>query len=288
VIIWSIAESKLFLNIYKYIFSTIGIAFLVQGVSLAFFSRKPTSGQYHLAVFKIESSAEKPASRMIYRYVFGERLVQKNQQMLTDVNKAVDLFVSKSRGVLLTSKKVEFSEESLIGPQGTALAASYTVKIEMQYRSAEDFYTDFNFAQKLGVISGEKVTEFLSEKDENDMLAEVKDRTSQHVQKQLDIYKQKIGLREVDMSFCEALLRPPGFGSGGGASEGLSGGLSSTERSPAEKEKLPSASKFMVPLNRFVVQNRKPDPNLDIHLPLYWPSVIYEEPQTREVCLTKT
>ncbi len=277
----------MFLNIYKYIFSTIGIAFLAQGVSLAFFSRKPASGQYHLAVFKIESSAEKPASRMIYRYVFGERLVQKNQQMLTDVNKAVDLFVSKSRGVLLTSKKGEFSEESLIGPQGTALAASYTVNIEMQYRSAEDFYTDFNFAQKLGVISGEKVTEFLSEKDENDMLAEVEDRTIQHLQKQLDIYKQKFGLLEVDMSFCEAAARrtevhvPPGEPS-------VSGGLSSTERSPAEKEKLPSASKFMVPLSRFVVQNRKPDPNLDIHLPLYWPSVIYAEPQTREVCLTKS
>jgi hypothetical protein len=180
--------------------------------------------------------------------------------------------------------QIGFSEESLIGPQGTALAASYTVTIEMQYSRAQDFYTDFNFAQKLGVISGEKVSEFLSEKDKNDMLAEVEDRTSQHLRKQLDIYKQKFALREVDMSFCEAWLRPSGFGSGGG--EELSGGLSSTERSPAEKEKLPSASKFMVPLNRFVVQNRKPDPNLDIHLPLYWPSVIYAEPQTREVCLT--
>ena len=266
-IIWSSAESKLFLNISKYIFSTIGIAFFAQIVSFAFFSHKPASGQYHLAVFKIESSAEKPASRMIYRYVFGERLVQKNQQMLTDVNKAVDLFVSKSRGVLLTSKKGEFSEESLIGPQGTALAASYTVTIEMQYRSAEDFYTDFNFAQKLGVISGEKVTEFLSEKDKNDMLAEVEDRTIQHLQKQLDIYKQKFGLLEVDMSFCEAVARrtevhvPPGEPS-------VSGGLSAEERYPAEKEKLPSASKFMVPLSRFVVEKRKPDPNLDIHLPL--------------------
>lgn len=277
----------MFLNIYKYIFITIGLAFLAQLVSFAFFSRTLTSDQYHLAVFKIESSVEKPASRVIYRYVFGERLVQKNQQMLSDVNKAVDLFISKSRGVLLTSKKGQFSEESLIGSQGTALAASYIVTIEIQYKSSEDFYKDFNFAQKLGVISGEKVTEFLSEKDKNDMLAEVEDRTSQHLQKQLDIYKQKLSLREVDMSFCEAVARrtkvliPPGDPS-------YSGGLSSEERYPAETEKLPSASTFMVPLNRFVVQNRKPDPNLDIHLPVYWPSVVYDEPQTREVCLTKT
>lgn len=277
----------MFLNIYKYIFITIGLAFLAQLVSFAFFSRTLTSDQYHLAVFKIESSVEKPASRVIYRYVFGERLVQKNQQMLSDVNKAVDLFVSKSRGVLLTSKKGQFSEESLIGSQGTALAASYIVTIEIQYKNSEDFYNDFNFAQKLGVISGEKVTEFLSEKDKSDMLAEVEDRTSQHLQKQLDIYKQKLGLREVDMSFCEAVARrtevhiPPGDPT-------YSGGLSPEERYPAETEKLPSASTFMVPLKRFVVQNRKPDPNLDIHLPVYWPSVVYDEPQTREVCLAKS
>jgi hypothetical protein len=274
-------------RIYKYVFVLIGTALIAQAVSPAFFGRRPRADIYHEAAFQFIKSAEKPASGMVYKYVFGERLVPKNQRMLSALDKTVDLFVSKTRGVLVSSKRGRFSEESFIGPQGTALAANYTVELEMQYSRAEDFSVDFNIAQQLGVISGERVGQFLSAKVKSDMLTDLKSQVSRQFQEYLDIYKQKFGLREVDAMLCKVGRRtvfiPPGEPS-------YSGGSAAVKRQPLDDlSKLPSASKFMVQLGRFVLEKReKPDPNVDIKMGSFWPSIKHKYAEKKEVCLTKT
>ena len=275
-------------RIYKYVFVLIGTALIAQAVSPAFFGRRSRADIYHGAAVQFTRSAEKPASGMVYKYVFGQMLLPKSQKMHSATDKTVDLFVSKARGFLVSSKRGRFSEESFIGPQGTALAANYTVELEMQYSRAEDFSVDFNIAQKLGVISGERVGQFLSAKVQSDMLTDLKSQVSRQFQEYLDIYKQKFGLREVDMAFCRR--RFVGFGSGSGwGSEGRGSSDTGVRASVDDLQKLPSASKFMVPLDRFVVLTReRPDPNVDIKMGSFWPSIKQKYAEEKKVCLTKT
>lgn len=274
-------------RIYKYVFVLIGTALIAQAVSSAFFGRRPRADIYHEATFQFTRSAEKPASGMVYKYVFGQKLMPKSQKMHSATDKTVDLFVSKARGVLVSSKRGRFSEESFIGPQGTALAANYTVELKMQYSRAEDFSVDFNIAQKLGVISGERVRQFLSAKVQSDMLTDLKSQVSRQFQEYLDIYKQKFGLREVDEMLCKVGRWTVSIPLG---EVTYSGGGTAVKRQPLDGLiKLPSASKFMVPLDRFVVLTReRPDQNVDIKMGPFWPSITHKYAEKKEVCLTKT
>jgi hypothetical protein len=265
------------------------------GIELSIYLARQDNGTGFSFEFEATSYQSDPGDSYYYKFTFGNQLKSLSTGMIQEVDESVEKFLKDARGKLRSEVDRRYGSTPIIAPIGVSEAKSYMVTVELTYKTAEEFYSDLNLAQKLGALGGRGIDNkpdddedpaLVSGGDINDdrkkeISEALEKKNLETIQKRSEIFKDSLKLKIID---CDELM----FGYDGSSEPTYSGGLSSTEKTSlmeSDTKKIPPASRYKIPLSKLVIDSKvKIDPNLDITFPNLWPDVVTRITTKKTVC----
>ncbi len=294
------------LRIIRRILLVLVIAFAIE---LAIYLARQDNRTGFSFEFEATSYQSDPRYSYSYKFTFGNQLKSVSTGMIHEVDESVEKFLKDARGKLSSEVDRRYGSTPIIAPIGVSEAKSYMVTVELTYKTAEEFYSDLNLAQKLGVLGGRGIDN-KPENDEDPAVVIARDinddegpalvsggdidddrkkeisgalekKNLEIIQKRSEIFKDSLKLKIID---CDELM----YGYGGSGDPTYSGGLSSSEKTSlmeSDTKTIPPASRYKIPLSKLVIDSKvKIDPNLDITFPNLWPDVVTRITTKKTVC----